>query len=75
MGGYYEDAVMHEEDAALYQDFGEDPELAFAIKMSMMEEEAKKLSIPDEPSSDDPSAVNLNLRLPDGNKIQRRFHI
>ena len=28
-------------DAALYQDYGDDPELAYAMKMSM-EEEAKK---------------------------------
>lgn len=30
-------------DALLYQDFGDDPELAYALKLSMMEEEAKKL--------------------------------
>jgi hypothetical protein len=36
---------MHEEDAALYSEYGDDPELAFAIKMSMMEEEAKRSQV------------------------------
>lgn len=39
----------------LYGDFAEDPELAYAMKLSMMEEEAKSLVVPDEPAdSDDP---------------------
>ena len=38
----HQDVEMHDEDAALYQAYGDDPELAYAIKMSMMEEEAKR---------------------------------
>lgn len=41
--------MLDEEAAALYTAYGDDPELAFAIKMSMLEEEAKNLVIPDEP--------------------------
>lgn len=67
------DVNMRDEDAALYSAYGDDPELAFAIKMSMMEEEAKRLQVPDEPP-EGPGAVNLQLRLPDGTKLQRRFH-
>ncbi len=33
---------MRDEDAALYSIYGDDPELALAIKMSMLEEEAKR---------------------------------
>jgi hypothetical protein len=61
-------------DAALYGAYGDDPELAFAIKMSMMEEEAKKMIVQDEPDPSDPSSVSLQLRLPDGSRLQRRFH-
>ena len=64
---------MHDEDAALYQEYGDDPELAFAIKMSMMEEEAKRTQVPDEPDIGTPNSVNLQFRLSDGSKLQRRF--
>ncbi len=64
---------MHDEDAALYQAYGDDPELAFAIKMSMMEEEAKRSWVPDEPQEGAPNSVNLQFRLSDGSKLQRRF--
>lgn len=49
---------MKDESDAMYAAYGEDPELAFAIKMSMLEEEAKKLVVPDEPdASVDPTQV------------------
>jgi hypothetical protein len=64
---------MREEDAALYTAYGDDPELAFAIKMSMMEEAAKNLIIPDEPAAGSDNSVTLQLRMPDGSKITRRF--
>jgi hypothetical protein len=32
---------MSDADAALYEGFSDDPELAMAIKLSMLEEEAK----------------------------------
>jgi UBX domain len=60
-------------DAALYAQYGDDPELAFALKMSMMEEAAKQLTVPDEPPVGEPGSVNLQLRLPDGSRVQRRF--
>jgi hypothetical protein len=41
-GGVGESAqVQDDSDAALYAEYGDDPELAYALKMSMMEEEAK----------------------------------
>ena len=40
---------MNESDALLYQVYADDPELAQAIKLSMMEEEAKKIVLPNEP--------------------------
>jgi hypothetical protein len=68
-----DDADMKDEAAALYQAYKDDPELAFAIKMSMMEEEAKKLVVPEEPDANAPDSVNIQLRMPDGSKLQRRF--
>ena len=68
------DVVMQDDEmASLYAAYGEDPELAFALKMSMMEEEAKKLVVPDEPEISVPGSVNIQLRMPDGSKHQRRF--
>ena len=66
---------MEDEDAALYAAYGDDPELAFALKMSMMEEKAKALVVPDEPDVSTPGSVNIQLRMPDAQKIQRRFLI
>lgn len=60
---------MEDEDAALYAAYGDDPELAFALKMSMMEEKAKALVIPDEPEVSTPGSVNIQLKLPDGQNI------
>jgi len=37
-------------DAVMYEGFIDDPELAYAIKLSMMEEEAKKIVVPTEPT-------------------------
>ena len=61
--------------ASLYAAYGDDPELAFALKMSMMEEEAKKLVVPDEPDISVPGSVNIKLRMPDGSEHKRRFLI
>ncbi|TNV78717.1 hypothetical protein FGO68_gene7487 [Halteria grandinella] len=72
--GASEDQAMKDETAALYSVYGDDPELAFAIKMSMLEEEAKRLVVPDEPAADAPGSVILQIRMPDGNRIQRRFN-
>ena len=49
-----EDVDMRDEAAALYSEFGDDPELAMAIKMSMIEEEVKRAVVPEEPESTDP---------------------
>lgn len=37
----------------MYEEYGDDPELAYALKLSMMEEESKKLEVPDEPTDND----------------------
>lgn len=59
----------------MYADFGDDPELAYALKLSMIEEEAKRITISEEPTDkDDQSQVtNIQLRLPDGQKLMRKF--
>lgn len=67
--------MLDDEAAALYTAYGDDPELAFAIKMSMMEEEAKRLTVPDEPAAGAEGSVTLQLRMPDGSKVTRRFLI
>ena len=47
-----QDVVMADEsEAFMYDGFGDDPELAYALKLSMMEEEAKKMVVPDEPDA------------------------
>lgn len=58
-----------------YENYNDDPELAYALKMSMMEEESKQTLIPEEPTdSDDPATVvNVQLRMPDGNRLTRKF--
>mmetsp|Transcript_19597 Transcript_19597/g.30185 ORF Transcript_19597/g.30185 Transcript_19597/m.30185 type:complete len:121 (-) Transcript_19597:26-388(-) len=60
---------------ALAAEYGDDPEMIQAIIASMKESEAENISVPDEPAADaDPaSVVNLQLRLPDGSKLQRKF--
>ena len=40
---------------------------------SMKMDEAAKIQIPDEPDASAENVVNLQLRLPDGSKIARRF--
>lgn len=67
--------MQDDEMASLYAAYGDDPELAFALKMSMMEEEAKKLVVPDEPDASAPGAVNIKLKMPDGSTQLRRFLI
>ncbi len=64
------DVVMQDDEmASLYAAYGDDPELAFALKMSMLEEEAKKLVVPEEPGVGTPGSVNIQLRMPDGSKL------
>jgi hypothetical protein len=59
-GSSSEDQMMKDEAAALYTAYGDDPELAFAIKMSMLEEEAKKLHVPEEPPAQGtPNVITL----------------
>jgi len=55
--------------------YGDDPELAYAIKMSMMEQAKAVLQVPETPPDDaDPDSVcTLQLRLPNGKTTQRRF--
>ncbi|KAL8053777.1 hypothetical protein ABFX02_05G096200 [Erythranthe guttata] len=55
----------------------EDDELAHAVSLSLQENQrqlaAKEASLPQEPTADDENAVTLLLRMPDGNKCERRF--
>ncbi len=69
-----DDVEMRDEAAALYSVYGDDPELAMAIKLSMLEEEAKQTIVPDEPYSGEPNTVTLQFRLPDNSKLVRRFN-
>ena len=59
----------------MYEEYGDDPELAYAMKLSMMEQEAAALDVPDEPpeGADPSTIVSLQIRMPDGSKLQRRF--
>jgi hypothetical protein len=58
LGGAQADVQMSDEDAILIAQYGEDPELLMAIKMSMQEEQLHALSVPDEPAIDaDPAIV------------------
>lgn len=47
--------------SSLYSEFGEDPELAYALKLSMMEEEAASLKVPDEPADTDDQATVVTV--------------
>lgn len=70
---------MSDEDAILIAQYGDDPELIMAIKASIQaqqEEELKTIQLQNEPPADaDPSSiVVVQLRCPDGSKLQRRFY-
>lgn len=41
--------------------------------MSMQSEAVAQLVIPDEPDASAEGVVNIQLRMPDGSKLQRRF--
>jgi len=49
--------------------------IAFCINCQELETQlaAKEVSLPPEPSSDDDNAVNLLVKMPDGNRRGRRF--
>lgn len=75
LGGKPGDTDMNDMDAALYAGYADDPEMAMAIKLSMLEEEANKMSVPDEPqeSADPNTFATLQLRFKDGKVVKRRF--
>ena len=75
MGSQQQDVQMSESDAFMYQGFEDDPELAMALKMSMMEEEASKVKVPDEPKDTDDATqvVTIQFRFSDGSKLMRKF--
>lgn len=64
-------------NSELYQtlaaEYGDDPEMIAGIIESMKMDQVSKLEVPVEPSSDAEGVVNLQLRLPDGSKLTRRF--
>lgn len=59
----------------LAAEYGDDPEMISGIIMSMQSSEIESLSVPEEPTaSEDPAnVVNLQLRMPDGSKLTRKF--
>ncbi len=78
MGGTPSQAKQEEDEqlaALLSNQYGDDPELAYALKMSMEEQQKSSMQVPPEPSdSTSPEDItNINLRLPDGNRLQRKF--
>lgn len=66
---------MEDVDANLYAEYGDDPELAYAIKMSMLQQEQEALAVPDEPqdTDDQTQVLTLQFRLPSSLKLQRKF--
>ena len=59
----------------LAAEYGDDPEMIEGIMMSMQANEMDSVTVPDEPSADtDPAqVVDMQLRMPDGSKLQRKF--
>jgi len=57
----------------LAAEYGDDPEMIQGIMLSMQASEEQNLEVPDEPSADSDAAVNIQLRMPDGTRLQRRF--
>ena len=56
-------------------EYGDDPEMIQGIMMSMQTSEIESLHVPDEPPADsDPATFStIQMRMPDGSKLQRRF--
>ena len=75
LGGDPKPAQQSDLDAALVAQYGADPELIEALKISMQEEESKQMIIAPEPAKDvDPEKiVTIQLRCPDGSRLMRRF--
>ena len=59
----------------LAAEYGDDPEMIQGIIMSMQSSEIENLTVPDEPAaSEDPAnVVNIQLRMPDGSRLTRKF--
>jgi len=57
----------------LAAEYGDDPEMIQGIMMSMQADEASNLEVPEEPAEGAENSVNIQLRMPDGSKIARRF--
>jgi hypothetical protein len=64
-------------NSELYQtlaaEYGDDPEMILGIIESMKMDEVQKINVPVEPDAGAEGVVNLQLRLPDGSKLTRRF--
>ena len=45
----------------------------FLLKAFQQERDECINRIPPEPAVDDPSAIHINIRMPDGERIERRF--
>jgi len=66
---------MTDEELAIMASFEHDPELAAAMVQSMRESKRDAIVVPSEPPADaDPNTITtLQIRLPDGSKLLRRF--
>ena len=58
---------------ALELEYGNDPEMLQVMMLSMQANEVAQLEVPEEPAEGADNVVNLQLRMPDGSKLQRRF--
>jgi hypothetical protein len=61
-------------DANMYS-YDDDPELAMAIAFSISEQNKSEAVVPDEPneSANPDTVVAIQIRLPDGKKVSRKF--
>ena len=74
-GGVAPGNQMTDEEMAIMASYQDDPELAQAILQSKRDAEAASMVVPEEPaaSSDPDTMTTLQIRLPDGSKLLRRF--
>lgn len=66
---------MTDEEMAMMAGYQDDPELGAVLLQSMRDAEAASITVPEEPptSTDPESMTTLQIRLPDGSKLLRRF--
>jgi hypothetical protein len=78
-GGAEPNSAGVDTTSELYQtlaaEYGDDPEMIQGIILSMQTNEIESVSVPDEPPAGTDAAlvVDIQLRMPDGSKLQRKF--